>query len=157
MPGVQAWTSSPGAISMGANTAKCLVCGRVMTRHGHSSSGAQRWRCRPCKVTHVGRIDASAKHLEEFVSWLLSGRRQADMPAGAGRFGEGGVASRRIARVLHCACPVCIKLALLAIGYTSALQWFAPAQPLLAAVSFVLLAWARWARVTKERACPSKA
>ncbi|WP_442952650.1 hypothetical protein [Pauljensenia sp. OF14-1SRA] len=62
------------------------MCGRVMTRHGYSSSGGQRWRCRLCKVTQVGRIDASAKHLDEFLAWLLSGRRQSDMPGGGRAF-----------------------------------------------------------------------
>lgn len=55
-----------------------------MTRHGRTSSGRQRWRCRRCNVTEVGRIDATAKHLQEFVAWLLSNRRQVDMP-GQGR------------------------------------------------------------------------
>lgn len=35
-------------------------------------------------------------------------------------------------------CPVCNKLALLALGYTGALTWFAPVQPLLAAASLLL-------------------
>lgn len=54
-------------------------------------------------------------------------------------------------------CPVCNELALFALGYTGALQWFAPAQPFLAAASLGLLAWALWARVTKERACSARA
>ena len=32
------------------------------------------------------RIDATAKHLSEFLAWLLSGRRQADMPGGGRSF-----------------------------------------------------------------------
>ncbi len=55
-----------------------------MTRHGKTSAGRQRWRCKPCGPSQVVRIDASAKHLEEFLGWLLSRQRQADMP-GAGR------------------------------------------------------------------------
>ncbi len=51
-------------------------------------------------------------------------------------------------------CPVCNKLALLALGYTGALQWIAPAQPFLAALSIALLAWALRERILKESACP---
>ncbi len=36
-------------------------------------------------------------------------------------------------------CPVCNKLALLALGYTGALNYFGAAQPYLAALSLVLL------------------
>lgn len=51
-------------------------------------------------------------------------------------------------------CPVCNKLALIALGYAGALQWFAPAQPFLAAAGIVLLAWALRARLRGEIACP---
>lgn len=51
-------------------------------------------------------------------------------------------------------CPVCNKVALLALGYTGALQWFAPLQPVLALVAVVLLAWALRRRLAGERACP---
>ncbi|WP_449259840.1 transposase-like zinc-binding domain-containing protein [Corynebacterium durum] len=56
------------------NTPTCPVCGRVMTRYGHSASGAQRWRCTPCNISKVSRINSTAKHFDEFVAWLL-GRR----------------------------------------------------------------------------------
>ena len=39
-------------------------------------------------------------------------------------------------------CPVCNKIALVALGYSGALQWFAPLQPWLAVTAVVLLAWA---------------
>lgn len=51
-------------------------------------------------------------------------------------------------------CPVCNKIALLALGYTGALQWFAPAQPVLAAAGIVLLAFALRQRLRGEVACP---
>ena len=62
------------------NTPKCPACGRVMTRYGHSASGAQRWRCSLCNISQVSRINSTAKHLDEFLAWLLGRRRQADMP-----------------------------------------------------------------------------
>lgn len=51
-------------------------------------------------------------------------------------------------------CPVCNKLVLFALGYSGALTYFAPAQPFLAALAVVLLAWALVVRVRRERACP---
>lgn len=51
-------------------------------------------------------------------------------------------------------CPVCNKLVLIALGYTGALQYFAPVQPLLAAIAIVLLGWALVVRVRRERVCP---
>ncbi len=35
-------------------------------------------------------------------------------------------------------CPVCNKIALIALGYTGALTWFAPAQPFLAVLALAL-------------------
>ncbi|SCG70317.1 cytochrome c biogenesis CcdA family protein [Micromonospora halophytica] len=51
-------------------------------------------------------------------------------------------------------CPVCNKIVLLALGYSGAMNWFAPAQPVIAAASIVLLAWALRRRLRGERACP---
>lgn len=51
-------------------------------------------------------------------------------------------------------CPVCNKLVLLALGYTGALQFFAPVQPFLAAASIALLAVALVLRIRRERTCP---
>lgn len=51
-------------------------------------------------------------------------------------------------------CPVCNKLVLIALGYSGALTYFAPAQPFLAALAIALLAWALVVRVRRERSCP---
>jgi hypothetical protein len=51
-------------------------------------------------------------------------------------------------------CPICNKLVVIAVGATGALRWFAPLQPLLAAVSLVLLSAALWSRLGSEAACP---
>ena len=50
-------------------------------------------------------------------------------------------------------CPVCNKLVLLALGYTGALQYFAPFQVYLAFGSVLLLGWALVARVKRESSC----
>ena len=57
-----------------------------MIRHGKTSTGRQRWRCQPCKITTLKDIDSTAKHLDEFVAWLLGRRRQADLPGGGRSF-----------------------------------------------------------------------
>lgn len=50
-------------------------------------------------------------------------------------------------------CPVCNKIALLALGYTGALQWFAPVQPFLAMAGIALLGYALYRRLQGEIAC----
>ena len=52
-------------------------------------------------------------------------------------------------------CPVCNKLALLALGYSGALKWFAPVQPFLAVAGLALLLWALRARLRGQLACPT--
>lgn len=79
--------------------------------------------------------------------------RDPDAPARESRFGlAGGVLS-----YIAVGCPVCNKVALLALGYTGALQWFAPVQPLLGVVGVGLLGFALWRRLAGERACPVEA
>lgn len=51
-------------------------------------------------------------------------------------------------------CPVCNKVALLALGSAGAIQWFAPVQPVLALAGIVLLGYALRRRIAGERACP---
>ena len=68
------------------NISKCDSCGRKLIRYGLLKSGKQRWHCTSCHSTGVQRIDTSAKHLGEFLAWLLSGNRQADMPGGGRSF-----------------------------------------------------------------------
>src|SRR5699024_12082967 len=51
-------------------------------------------------------------------------------------------------------CPVCNKIALLALGYTGALTWFAPLQPVLAVAALVLTSIALVWRLSGQVACP---
>jgi hypothetical protein len=51
-------------------------------------------------------------------------------------------------------CPVCNKIALIALGSAGALQWFAPIQPYLGVAALAVLAWGLKARLDGERACP---
>lgn len=51
-------------------------------------------------------------------------------------------------------CPVCNKIALLALGYTGALTWFAPLQPVLAVAALVFSLVAVVWRLRGQVACP---
>ena len=51
-------------------------------------------------------------------------------------------------------CPVCNKIALLALGYSGAITWFAPLQPILAVAALVLTAVALVWRLRGQVACP---
>ncbi|MDJ0348363.1 hypothetical protein [Cryobacterium sp. PH29-G1] len=52
-------------------------------------------------------------------------------------------------------CPVCNKLALLALGYTGAITWFAPIQPYLALLAIILSGLALLWRLRGQVACPA--
>ena len=71
---------------------------------------------------------------------------QLDTPGKAG--GLGGLLS-----FFAVGCPTCNKLAVVALGSTGALDWFAPAQPILAVLSLVLLGWAVRARLRSATVC----
>jgi hypothetical protein len=51
-------------------------------------------------------------------------------------------------------CPVCNKLALLALGYSGALSWFAPLQPVFAIAALLLSGVALVWRLRGQVACP---
>lgn len=71
---------------------------------------------------------------------------QLDTPGKAG--GLGGLLS-----FFAVGCPTCNKLAVVALGSTGALDWFAPAQPVLAVLSVIVLGWALRARLRSAEAC----
>ena len=52
-------------------------------------------------------------------------------------------------------CPVCNKIALLALGYSGALTWFTPAQPILAITAIVVSGTALIWRLRGQVACPT--
>ena len=71
----------------------------------------------------------------------------ADVPSRSGLVGG-------FLAYLAVGCPVCNKVALLALGSAGAVQWFAPVQPVLAAGGIALLAYALRRRLAGERSCP---
>ena len=76
----------------------------------------------------------------DWVLWLASAALAGALQT---RLSAGGLLS-----VLAVGCPTCNKLAVLALGAGGALTFFAPLQPLLGAVSLVLLAHALGTRLT---------
>ncbi|MDO5734966.1 MAG: hypothetical protein Q4P15_00665 [Propionibacteriaceae bacterium] len=69
-----------------------------------------------------------------------------------GRFGIAGTVLAWFA----VGCPVCNKLALLALGYSGAITWFAPIQPLLAAGALLLTGGALAFRLRGQVICPMR-
>jgi hypothetical protein len=66
---------------------------------------------------------------------------------------RGGVLGGVLA-YLAVGCPTCNKLALLALGSSGAVSWFAPLQPWLAAAGIAGLAYALRRRLAGEVSCP---
>ena len=69
-----------------------------------------------------------------------------------GRFGIAGTVLAWFA----VGCPVCNKLALLALGYSGAITWFAPIQPLLAVGALLLTGGALVFRLRGQVYCPTR-
>lgn len=80
------------------------------------------------------------------IATYVNGPDELDQPGRTG--GIGGLLS-----FFAVGCPTCNKLVVVALGSTGALDWFAPAQPFLAAVSIGLLAWALRARLRSRISC----
>ena len=59
---------------MSKNHPRCPVCGGECTKHGTTSAGRQRWRCRTCKATftRVNSDAVQAKWFRLFIFWLTS-------------------------------------------------------------------------------------
>jgi hypothetical protein len=76
--------------------------------------------------------------------------RPADVNRGSSRRGLVAV----VLTYLAVGCPVCNKLALVALGATGAVTWFAPFQPVLQVAALALLAWALVLRLRTRDRCP---
>lgn len=84
-----------------------------------------------------------------------SGARAASANTSEGeRQGKFGIAGAILAW-FAVGCPVCNKLALLALGYSGALTWFAPFQPILAAAALLLTGGALILRLRGQVQCPT--
>lgn len=82
-------------------------------------------------------------------TYLARPGRRAAHP---GRLGGGAPTTLGgIAAFLAIGCPICNKLVVASLGVSGALSIFAPLQPLIGAVSLVLLAATLWWRVRQLR------
>lgn len=86
-------------------------------------------------ATYVGRAGGAADE-------AAPGRRE-------GRLGALGA----FVTFFAVGCPVCNKIVLLALGYSGAMQYFAPVQPVLAATAVAALAAALWLRLRRLDSC----
>lgn len=93
------------------------------------------------------------------VSSVLSGllfatyvRNDGTTPRPGERSAQGGAVGAFLA-YLAIGCPVCNKLALIALGSTGAIQFFAPVQPYLGVLGIALLGWALIVRLRGELVC----
>ena len=67
--------------------------------------------------------------------------------------GEGREGFATVLAFFAVGCPVCNKLAVIALGSTGALTWFGPIQPVLGVVAVGVLAAALRSRLRGERSC----
>ena len=97
------------------------------------------------------------------VGLLTATYMRAPAAAGDQATGPGGASERRTTRMgvaggvltwFAVGCPVCNKIALLALGYSGAITWFAPLQPVLATAALVLTGVALVWRLSGQVACP---
>ena len=64
----------------------CPSCGKICIKHGKTTAGAQRWRCKDCSLTITPKIDNTAKQMQIFHKWLFSRQTQKEMPGGGRTF-----------------------------------------------------------------------
>lgn len=65
---------------------RCPYCEGGTKRFGKTNAGSQRWRCLECGATFTRTIDNTAKLLQLFLSWLLSGKTQDELSVSARTF-----------------------------------------------------------------------
>jgi len=81
-----------------------------------------------------------------------AGAQDGDLDALAAAQSRTGMAGT-VLTFLAVGCPVCNKLALIALGYAGALQWFAPIQPWLGATGILLVGYALVRRLATDGSC----
>lgn len=91
-------------------------------------------------------------------SAVLVGLLAATYVTGPGRGCSSGSQGKALGggllSVFAVGCPICNKLAMLTLGASGTLAYFAPVQPLLGLLSMGLLLYALRVRLSTERSCP---
>lgn len=162
MQAILAWPARRFAVALLAASATVLVMGvptamipnPVFGREIAPTSWA--WPSLIATAVLSGLLIATYVRISEADDGAGSGGGEADGAAEAGdaedRPSRAGIVGGVLA-YLAVGCPVCNKLALIALGYTGALTWFAPVQPWLAAGGIALLAVALLRRLANEGTC----
>lgn len=57
----------------------CPSCGNICIKHGKTTAGSQRWRCKKCLMTVTQKIDNTSKQLQIFFRWLFGKQSQKEM------------------------------------------------------------------------------
>lgn len=57
----------------------CPSCGNICIKHGKTTAGSQRWRCKNCLMTVTPKIDNTSKQLQIFLKWLFGKQSQKEM------------------------------------------------------------------------------
>lgn len=97
-----------------------------------------------------GRATRTPAEGTEPVAALEAGEDRADASSKVGMVGG-------VLTWFAVGCPVCNKIALLVLGYSGAITWFAPVQPYLAGLAVVLTAGAVVVRLRGQVFCPNPA
>lgn len=57
---------------------RCKMCGNVMIKHGKTSAGRQRFRCKPCSSTQSRSYDVRVRHFTAFLDFVTGKYTLAD-------------------------------------------------------------------------------
>lgn len=106
-------------------------------------------------LTAIGVGLLSATYVRQPAATAASGG-SAELPQAERRSSRMGIAGG-VLTWFAVGCPVCNKIALIALGYSGAITWFAPLQPVLAGAALVLTAVALVWRLSGQVACPVRA
>lgn len=79
--------------------------------------------------------------------------RVADRTRSSAVDGSGRTVGASLVSVFAIGCPVCNKLVVAVLGFSGALTYFSPIQPLLGLISLALLAFGLKVRLDGERSC----
>ncbi|GAA4282930.1 hypothetical protein GCM10022261_04610 [Brevibacterium daeguense] len=122
-----------------------LLSGMLIATYVRPAGGPGIATASRAEATGAAPAEATAEAPAEAPADSAEGRRE-------GRLGMVGAVLAWFA----VGCPVCNKIALLALGYTGALTWFAPLQPALAVAALVLTGGALAVRLRGQVSCPVK-
>ncbi len=149
--GLRSWTPRQYLVAAGAALAFGLLVGIVTVLIPNSwfarDIDTVWWNYPVWVVTSIGAGMLTATYIKP------RGAEVADETPAERRTTRMGIAGGLLAW-FAVGCPVCNKIALLALGYSGAITWFAPFQPILAIAAMLLTGLALIWRLKGQVACP---